>query len=378
MGICVSKGISDLESKWNIFFGWADRALTRNLEFLRPILSIIKPIMINAEIKIKEPHHLYKYAEQVYKFTLDIKQLKSCSVTNPDFNLMYNAWHDLLKYKKQNPLKIINNGLENSECNFELSLALMNGENMELVAERVDCHKINNLNWLVKNISAIDRLAFGTSFAGLPLVEDKMFRSVLEHENTMCIVLRTQSDRVISYCWGVFLDDLKLKQTNGWPDLGTMFYICDFARRPDFYSINSFTKEIVSKLISVLLTEEAGINGRKVDLIGFQHKDNKFYRDIFAIPGNYKKDSKKVVSPVGLGAMVSTFINIRGSELEFPTRDIVEARLKDHFYATAPSVFSYAAASIAYFGNIKYNMLFNKIDKADIEEDFASHQRNSF
>lgn len=376
--------VPDLKQLWGKF------AIEVNKAFIAdyPRMADIQKLMTAESVIDLSAHEIFDHARLVHDLTHALIQLKNEQPNNVVVLDCCDRWLNLLRRRNQIPLKLKHHQRLDGECDFRFSLQLMEGKPCGLKEIQVLDHEKNvHLDEVVQSIHRLGCLAHGMSFAGLPMMRDVILTSLMEYEDTICLVARDQSDQVIAYSWGLMLRDVEV----GKNEKANIFWIMDLARDPDFFDEHARVGDALRERMAAELKLR-----NDCDFVGYQHiLNHKFHMEIVSDEQNEDEhlhvagaehDARTTLQyseDVGLFVR-SHFIRISDKNHAYPEHGMIKPAILTAFWKASHSAKDFIIGGISFMGQTKYaqlkhNLLDQPIDQrisAPIPVDQQACDRN--
>src|SRR3990167_10638140 len=151
----------------------------------------VKKLMTAESVIDLSAHEIYPHAASVHELTATLLKLRNDHPADQAILACCQDWLNILKKRNQIPLKLKHHQRLDGECDFRFSLQLMEGKPCGFKEIQVLDHQKNAvLDEAVKSIHRLGCLAHGMSFAGLPMMKDVVLNSLMEYEDTVCLIAR--------------------------------------------------------------------------------------------------------------------------------------------------------------------------------------------
>lgn len=371
--------INDNEDGHDLIVYWDHftRLLKQNIQYknISHLLPTIKLLLTSEKLIFKNPHDFYPYAEIIYRFGQYLLNIAKAYPSDQSIQEQLIAYQTLLQNRFDNPLNIIHNKLPNAHCFFEMTNAMLNEENMDIEISLLDKDNEDELTNAINAIENTSLIGHGLTFAGLPLVGDMVIKSLITAKNTLCVLSKTQSNRIIGHCWGILLENIKSYDEHGNLYHSTVFWVCNIARHADFFDRDyKVGHEMRTFLIEYL---EQVFN---CDFVGFQHQvghsfhENAINTMAYDKISNSKEDNFR-------GQVQGHLIRNNTCQKPFPNFKEVSSALINYTWQACPNAPSFFAGASAYFGRYFYNHFFNINPESSLlphEENFSDKAGEKF
>ena len=298
-------------------------------------------------------HEIYTHAKPVNELTRRLIHLKRDFPENNNIADCHQRWLAMLRLRNQFPLKLLHHQRLDGECDFRFSLQLMEGRPCGFKeVQVVDRQNGAGSPKLIQSVHRLDCIAGGISFAGLPLVKDKVLASLMEFEDIIFLAAKDQSDQFIGHLWGVLLRDVEI----GKDTKANIFWWMELARDPDFFDDHTnIGAQLRTKMFSLLQARQDW------NFIGYQHVlHHKFHmgivgnahlEDEFVYCNNERFDAKSVVKYHDdlSSFMRAQFIRSNNNKFAYPEYESIQPAILKAFWRASRSVTDFVFGGISFF-----------------------------
>lgn len=348
------KKIEKLDQLWNSF----EKELKPLIDESSFNISEIQKLMTAESLIDLSKHAIYSHTEYVHRFTQQLLNLRNNHTNDARIINMCQLWIDLLKCRKQNPLKIQHHKLLDGTCSFNFSLRLMRDKNCGFKEVQIldpnDTFEFNNAISAIKHLGC---LSHGTTFGDLPFMGDTVLSSLLSYKDTICFIAKDKNDHIIGYSWGIFLRDIPV----GEKDKANVFWVMDLAKDPDFYDPQVKVGDQLRQHLAKTLNSNPDCH-----FLGYQHiLNHKFHLAIVdgGLPGKQEKinlgqdqyngKSKVKYAPL-LHYMRIHIIRANNQQYPFPKYKFIESAMINAFWNAAHSVKDFVLGGMLFYGRHYY------------------------
>lgn len=322
-------------------------------------LTELEQLMTAKSVIDLSKHAIYVHMNYLHRLTNHLIILCKEEPENEFVSKACQLWTDLLRQRNQQLLKVRHHKSLDGECSFHSALELMEGKSTCFKEiSLLHPENIEELHDASHRIAQLGRLAHGTTFAELPAVGNTVLTSLLEHQDSICLLARDKNNRIVGYSWGLMLRDFPV----GDQGKANVFYIMDLVRDPDFYD-----PEI--KLGAALREHWAQILNQNTDchFVAYQHLLNhQFHMDLIdgRLPQKYEKimfagehyDGKSGIRKDDTSGVFIQyhFIRAHHNQLPFPGFSNLMSGIYKAFWHTAHSTLDFVSGALSFFGRHLY------------------------
>lgn len=319
----------------------------------------IEQLMTAKSVIDLSKHAIYVYMNYIHQLTNHFNLLRNEQPESGAVLKVCQLWTDLLRQRNQQQLKVRHHKSLDGECSFHSALELMEGKSTGF-KEIVLLNSENKVEFkdATHRIAQLGRLAHGITFAELPAVGNIVMTSLLEHQDSLCLLARDKNNRIVGYSWGLMLRDFPV----GEQGKANVFYIMDLVRDPDYYD-----PEI--KVGAALREHWAQILNQNPDchFLAYQHLLNhQFHMDLIdgRLPQKYETitfageryDGKSGIRQDDTSGVFIQyhFIRAHHNQLPFPGFSNLMSGIYKAFWHTAHSTLAFVSGALSFFGRHLY------------------------
>lgn len=378
------KTVEALERLWNAF--------NDKITPLDDNWAEIQKLMTAKSVIDLSKHAIYVHMKYIHRVTRHLIALgQEYPDEYPDDDIVRQKsqlWTELLRLRNQHPLKIRHHRSLDGECSMHAALDMMEGKPTGFKeVTRLNPQNPEALQEALHRITQLGSLAHGTTFGELPGVGNVVLTSLLEHQDSICLLVRDQNDRIVGYSWGLMLRDFPVEGNMH----ANVFYIMDLARDPDYY-------DPAVKVGALLREHWANIIDQDPDchFLAYQHTINhQFHMDI--VEGRIPRENEQIVfagksyeARSGIEKDESSgryiqyhFVRSHNNQLPFPGFGNLMSGIYRAFWRTAHSGLDFFSGATSFFGRSLYlsrhhDRLAKNPQKRICEPVTAAQQANDF